>query len=97
MRRETRAGGTQGCIRARLQPYRESAPEISGAFGPSKGVNQLQFQIKGQDYFLAFVEQEKRWYVFSPTAQGINRIPVYVDAEKYERAGILDINTSLSS
>jgi hypothetical protein len=57
----------------------------------------VQFQIKGQDFFLAFVEQEKRWYVFSPTAQGINRIPVYVDAEKYERAGILDINTSLSS
>jgi hypothetical protein len=57
----------------------------------------LQFQIKGQDFFLAFVEQEKRWYVFSPTAQGINRIPVYVDAVKYERPGILDINTSLSS
>jgi len=57
----------------------------------------VQFQIKGQDYFLAFVEQEKRWYVFSPTPQGINRIPVYVDAVQYERAGILDINTSLSS
>jgi len=57
----------------------------------------VQFQVKGQDYFLAFVEQEKRWYVFSPTAQGINRIPVYVDAVEYERAGILDINTSLSS
>ncbi len=57
----------------------------------------MQFQIKGQDFFLAFVEQEKRWYVFSPTAQGINRIPVYVDAVKYEPLGILDINTSLSS
>jgi len=57
----------------------------------------VQFQIKGQDFFLAFVEQEKRWYVFSPTPQGINRIPVYVDAVQYERAGILDINTSLSS
>ncbi len=57
----------------------------------------MQFQIKGKDFFLAFVEQEKRWYVFSPTAQGINRIPVYVDAVKYEQAGILDINTSLSS
>jgi hypothetical protein len=57
----------------------------------------VQFQIKGQDYFLAFVEQEKRWYVFSPTPQGINRTPVYVDAVKYERASTLDINTSLSS
>ncbi|HEY8669501.1 MAG TPA: hypothetical protein VIL63_01555 [Terriglobales bacterium] len=57
----------------------------------------MQFQIKGQDFFLAFVEQEKRWYVFSPTPQGVNRIPVYVDAVKYERTGILDLNTSLSS
>ena len=57
----------------------------------------MQFQIKGQDFFLAFVEQEKRWYVFSPTAEGINRIPVYVDAVQYERAGILGTETTLSS
>jgi len=57
----------------------------------------LQFEIKGQDYFLAFVEQEKRWYVFAPTARGVNRIPVYVDAVKYEKAGILDLNSQLSS
>jgi hypothetical protein len=63
----------------------------------SKGVNELQFQIKGQDYFLAFVEQEKRWYVFAPTSQGVNRIPVYIDAVKYEKAGIVGTETSLSS
>ncbi|MBV9181532.1 MAG: hypothetical protein JO356_09470 [Acidobacteria bacterium] len=57
----------------------------------------MQFEIKGQDYFLAFVEQEKRWYVFAPTARGVNRIPVYVDAVKYEKAGILDLNSQLSS
>ena len=50
-------------------------------FGRRQRGNAVQFQIKGQDYFLAFVEQERRWYVFSPTAQGINRIPVYVDAD----------------
>src|SRR3954454_1273515 len=33
------------------------------------GVNTLQFKIKDQDYFLAFVEQEKRWYVFAPTSE----------------------------
>jgi hypothetical protein len=53
----------------------------------------LQFQIKGKDYFLAFVEDEKRWYVFAPTTQGVNRIPVYVDQVKYERAGILEEGT----
>jgi len=57
----------------------------------------LQFQIKGKDYFLAFVEDEKRWYVFAPTAQGINRIPVYVDAVKYEKPGLLEVETTLSS
>ena len=63
----------------------------------SKGVNKLQFQIKGKDYFLAFVEDEKRWYVFAPTAQGVHRIPVYVDAAKYEKSGMLGIETTLSS
>ena len=63
----------------------------------AKGVNELQFRIKDQEYFLAFVEQEKRWYVFAPTPQGVNRIPVYVDAVKYERPGILETETTLSS
>ena len=62
-----------------------------------KGVNEVQFKIKDQDYFLAFVEQEKRWYVFAPTAQGVHRIPVYVDAVKYEKPGILETETHLSS
>jgi hypothetical protein len=63
----------------------------------SKGAIKLQFKIKDQDYFLAFVEQEKRWYVFAPTSEGVNRIPVYVDALKYQKPGILETETSLSS
>jgi hypothetical protein len=50
-------------------------------------VKELQFQVKGKDYFLAFVENEKRWYLFSATPQGVERIPVYVDAVKYGRGG----------
>ena len=57
----------------------------------------MQFQVKGKDYFLAFVEDEKRWYVFAPTPQGVQRIPVYVDAPKYERAGILENGKHQSS
>jgi hypothetical protein len=45
----------------------------------------LQFKVKGQEYFLAFVEQEKRYYVFASTPDGVQRIPVYVDGAKYER------------
>jgi hypothetical protein len=40
----------------------------------------LEFEVKGQKYFLAFVEEDRRWYVFAPTASGLNRIAVYVDA-----------------
>jgi hypothetical protein len=40
----------------------------------------LQFEVNGQTYFLAFVEEERRWYVFAPTVAGVRRIPVYVDA-----------------
>ena len=40
----------------------------------------MQFQVNGQEYFLAFVEEEGRWFVFSPTPRGLQRIPVYVDA-----------------
>ena len=46
----------------------------------------MQFQVKGQEYFLAFVEDEKGWFLFSPTAEGLLRTPVYVDAPKYGRA-----------
>ena len=61
-------------------------------------MGKLQFRMKDQDYFLAFVEQEKRWYVFSPTPEGVHRIPVYVDAVKYERTGIMgEVTRNFSS
>jgi len=66
------------------------------AFGLRREIK-LQFQVKGKDYFLAFVDDERRWYVFAPTAQGVHRIPVYVDAAKYERAGILENGEHQSS
>jgi hypothetical protein len=43
-------------------------------------MSKLQFEVNGQNYFLAFVEAEHSWYVFAPTTTGVNRIPVYVDA-----------------
>lgn len=58
---------------------------------------ELQFKIKDQDYFLAFVEQERRWYVFAPTAEGVHRIPVYVDAEKYGTSEMLESETTTLS
>jgi hypothetical protein len=49
----------------------------------------MQFQVNGREYFLAFVEDERRWYLFSPSnTQGLQRIPVYVDAAKPGRASL---------
>jgi hypothetical protein len=57
----------------------------------------MQFQVNGKDYFLAFVEDESRWYIFAPTAQAIERIPVYVDAGIPERLNVLGIRQKLTS
>jgi hypothetical protein len=55
----------------------------------NKGEAWLRFEVKGREYWLALAE-ENRFYVFSQTAKGIDRIPVYVDAAKYEDKGMLD-------
>ena len=66
--------------------------------GSRKGVNELNFQVKGQEYFLGFVESEGRWYLFAPSEQGVDRFPVYVDAPKYDRFAIMkEISSKLSS
>ena len=48
----------------------------------------MQFEVNGQDYFLNFVEDERRWFVLVPTETGVTRIPVYVDVQEYERIGL---------
>ena len=52
----------------------------------------MQFEVKGQDYFLNFAEDEAYWYVLVPTLTGVQRIPVYVDSPSYERFGTLGKN-----
>jgi hypothetical protein len=87
----TSAPSQQAKKRACWEPW-GGAPQSFG-----RRENKLQFKVKDKEYFLAFVEQERRWYVFAPTAQGVYRIPVYVDPVKYERAGVLGTETTLSS
>ena len=52
----------------------------------------MQFEINGQEYFLNFLEDERRWFVLVPSETGVNRIPVYVDGSKYERIGTAEKN-----
>ena len=63
--------------------FRENLLDAQGGF-------KLQFKVNGQDYFLNFVEDEGRWYVFAPTSTGVQRIPIYVDVPKYERYSVLE-------
>ena len=56
----------------------------------TQGRLKLQFEVNGQMYFLNFVDAEARWFVFAPTLTGVHRIPVYVDAPKYEKFGVLE-------
>jgi hypothetical protein len=50
----------------------------------------MQFEVNGHDYFLNYVEDESRWYVFEPTLTGLHKIAVYVDGPKYDRIGVLE-------
>jgi hypothetical protein len=44
----------------------------------------LQFEIDNQMYYLNFVPDEGRWYVFQPTEDGMIRIPVEMEATHFE-------------
>jgi hypothetical protein len=35
-------------------------------------------------FFVSFVPEEGRWYCFAPTATGVQRIPVSIDAAPFE-------------
>ena len=41
----------------------------------------MQFQVKGQDYFLEYIDEEHSWFVFTQAGDGLERIPVYVDGK----------------
>ncbi len=44
----------------------------------------MQFEVNDQMYFVNFVPDEGRWYLFSPTEGGIIKIPVAMDAAPFE-------------
>ena len=44
----------------------------------------MQFEVNDQMYFVNFIPDEGRWYVFSPTDDGMIRIPVAMDAAPFE-------------
>jgi hypothetical protein len=49
----------------------------------------LQFEVKGKQYFLGFVAQEGKWFVFTPTNKGVQRIPIVDDEAMPFVGGVL--------
>jgi hypothetical protein len=45
----------------------------------------MQFQVKGQEYFLEFIDEERSWFVFTQIGEGLQRIPIYVDGKRVGR------------
>jgi len=52
--------------------------------GPGNEESELRFEVNGQMFFVNFIPEEGRWYCFAPTATGVQRIPVSMDASPYE-------------
>ena len=46
--------------------------------------SKLRFEANGQMFFVHFVPEEGRWYCSAPTATGVQRIPVSIDASPFE-------------
>jgi hypothetical protein len=40
----------------------------------------MNFEHNGQNYFVNFVPDEGRWFLFAPSEAGVQRIPVSHDA-----------------
>lgn len=55
-----------------------------GTIRDRKEGNELRFEVNGQMFFVNFVPEEGRWYCYAPTAAGMQRIPVSMDAAPFE-------------
>jgi hypothetical protein len=40
--------------------------------------------VNGQMFFVNFVAEEGRWFCYAPTATGLQKIPVSMDASPFE-------------
>jgi hypothetical protein len=49
-----------------------------------KEESELRFEVNGQMFFVNFVSEEGRWFCFAPTAEGMQKIPVSMDASPFE-------------
>ena len=43
----------------------------------------MQFEVNGKQYFLGFVTEEGRWFLFTPTPRGIRKMQVVDDSAPF--------------
>ena len=56
---------------------------MENELGVGKEESELRFEVNGQMFFVNFVPEEGRWYCYAPTATGMQRIPVAMDAAQF--------------
>jgi hypothetical protein len=87
-----RLSGGHPAIRGRGGTPHDSRRDAGATLWVIQGEDKLQFEVNGQEYYLNFIEDERRWFVLVPTETGLQRIPVYIDGSKYERIGASEKN-----
>ena len=53
-----------------------------------KEADELRFEVNGQMFFVNFVPEEGRWFCYAPTATGMQKIPVSMDAAPFENFSV---------
>ena len=73
-------------VRGRVQipPFGSAQDWDDQTLGIGKEESELRFEVNGQMFFVNFIPEEGRWYCFAPTATGVQRIPVSMDASPFE-------------
>lgn len=49
----------------------------------------MQFEVKGQSYFLNYLDDEGRWILLRPSSAGIQEIPVEEDSAQPLFGGVM--------
>ncbi|MGI9103818.1 MAG: hypothetical protein ACR2IF_15365 [Terriglobales bacterium] len=52
----------------------------------------MQFEVNGQNYFLNFVPEKGRWFLFQPTRTGFTVLPVVDDDRSFFLPEDIDLN-----
>jgi hypothetical protein len=58
----------------------------------------MNFEVKGQTFFLNFVPGEGRWFLYAPTVLGMQRMPVaddrYIQFDRFVLPPVTEEKTS---